>query len=81
MRIIGPKSLFSNQETVYLRGFLSCLHAAMGMLPVPAHPVSFIHEAETGLEQTGLLLPPRSAFSVVTTQSVSARVVSDKVGS
>ena len=42
--------------------------------------VSFLHEAETGLKQIGPLSPPLSAFSVVSTQSVSARMASDKGG-
>ena len=59
---------------------MSHLNAAMGMLLIPAHPVSFHHGAETGLEQIGPLSPRLSAFSVVATQSVSARVASDKGG-
>lgn len=80
MRTVVPKSLVSNQETVDFRGLMSRLNAAMGMLPVPAHPVSFLHEGETGLEQIGPLSPPLSAFSVVATHSISARVASDKGG-
>lgn len=37
-----------------------------------------MHEAQTEPEQTSLLPPPLSALFVVTTQSVSTRLVPDK---
>lgn len=68
-------SLFSKQGTIYSGRHMSCLYAAMGTLPIQH---SVMHETETGLEQTRLRSPLPLSPSVVTTQSVSTRVVSAK---
>lgn len=78
VRVILPKALYFLSRTLYTLEDLwaVCVQPRELCLSLPRHP--FMHEAQTEPEQTSLLPPPLSALFIVTTQSVSTRLVPDK---